>query len=251
MVLGVDLDVRDPGHAARPRRARIRRVARQGAQKAEENCSSVARSPEPRRRTRVPASTSRARVSTGSPAGGRSATPRTWWVPRNRPSDRSAAGAERRAPARRPRRSTTRLRCSRRSPTGARARAFRPPRLSRRRTAAGTPPSRRARPGRRPGRAVATGRSPTQHRAARRAPAQPSRSGAAVEHALDDVGQGDRAVDGDPRRPRRPGRGTRGGPVADRDHRLASHLRAESASTVVMSRYPSVSAAPSAAEEPP
>ena len=45
VLLGVDLDVRDARARGAATSPRIRRVARQGAQKAEENCSSVARSP--------------------------------------------------------------------------------------------------------------------------------------------------------------------------------------------------------------
>ncbi len=85
MVLGVDLEVGTPSVEAATS-CRIRRVTRQGAQKAEENCSSVARSPSWVSHS-VPAST-----ETGSSAGALAAAcagpsrPCTGCVPRNRPS---------------------------------------------------------------------------------------------------------------------------------------------------------------------
>ena len=83
VVLGVDLDVGD-AWSDRATSSRTRRVARHGAQNAEENCSSVARSPSCRRPRRAGQHRHRRPAAV--------AAPRTRWVPRNRPS--SSARAE-------------------------------------------------------------------------------------------------------------------------------------------------------------
>ena len=165
-------DQRRGGARRRPRRGRrpgpapatsasIRRVARHGAQKARENCSSVARSP----RSTLGAE----RVEAGDAALAARPSDVRRGLPR-RHARRGCRGtgrrrtprqsAERQGDARRRTRGPRSGRWSRACSTPAGA-AFRIPRLSRRRRAAGTRPMARARPGPWPGRGSRPGRSPT------------------------------------------------------------------------------------------